>query len=696
MPRRLLHRFETLKGWRRRVVLLGAVALFAAALLALRPEIVERAARPFGDLKYRVFDRVRAAPEPAVVVVEIDEASIDAYGRWPWSRTRFAQLIDALAPAALVGLDITFSEPNTPADDAALAEAMRRSGNVVAGFFLRTGEGPRAVADPVALDACALVDVELVGDRSGLPELPRVEANVEPFASAALTCAAFNSFPDSDGLIRHYPLVLAHRGRVFPSLAVQLVRYATDREPVVVVSAKGLDRFELGAQRLAGTAYLRVAFDASVTTISARDLLEGRIDPALIAGRIVIVGVTEIGVGDIRATPIDPLLPGVFVHAQVVADLIQGAALVERRDLQWLLAALGLLAVAACGVPRGFGVRSAGYLATMGAQVAVGWGLFLGPRIWVEELYLVLPVLLGALAQEIDTLLRSEANVREMRRALTAYVAPEVVKEILAHPELMELGGEERELTVLFSDVRGFTQRAETIAPRELVSLLNELFEPLTRAIFEERGTLDKYIGDAVMALYNAPQLTPDHAARACATALRFVSAVDELNLRLAGRGLAPLELGVGLNTGLAVVGNMGSSIRFSYTAMGDAVNVASRLEALTRHYGVRIIVSDSTRSQAGPGFVYRELDLVQPKGRAHAVRIFELTAADQPEVFASYAEGLARYRAGEFEAAERILSGLAERSGDLPSAELAARAAAYKVNPPAPDWGGVRKMEEK
>jgi len=679
---------------RRRAALLVAVAVAALALLALRPAPLERAGAVWGDFKLRHAARERAAPSPEVVVVAIDEASIDAQGRWPWPRARFGELVARLTPARVVGLDVTFSEPSTPPDDAALAAAIGDAGNVVAGFFFRTGKGA-VLATPAGLGDCALPGVD--GDVAVAPldAYPRVEANVPEVAAAALSCAPFNNDPDADGIVRHYPLLAVHAGRVYPTLAVQLVRYATDQEPEVLVSARGLERFAAGAQVLTGTQRLRVAYDAPVTVYSAEAVLAGRVGAEQLADRIVLIGVTEVAVGDIRATPIDPLLPGVMVHAQTVADLLQGAALIERGDLTRLLAALTLLGCAAVGLLRRARVRASLYLLVLGAALLASWQVFDLGRLWIDDLYALLPGVLLVLLQEGDALLSGEASMREMRRALTAYVAPEVVQEMLANPDAMALGGEEREITVLFSDVAGFTGRAERMAPRDLVSLLNELFDPLTKAVFEERGTLDKYIGDAVMALYNAPAPTPDHAARACATALKFLDRIDELNQRLAARGVEPLELGVGINTGPAVVGNMGSSIRFSYTAMGDAVNVASRLEAMTRQYGARVIISEATREQAGAGILVRELDRVRPKGRADAVRIFELLRPDQSHIEVAYAAALVEYRAGRFSDAETMFVELAARTGDGPAAAMAARSARYRANPP-PHWDGVHKMEEK
>jgi adenylate cyclase len=678
----------------RRFALIATAAALGALMIAWRPTPLERLGAVWGDFKVRTAASDRPAPTPGIVVLAIDEASIDAYGRWPWPRSRFGELVRRLAPARVVGLDVTFSEPSAPGEDAALAGAMQDAGNVVAGFFFRTGAGA-AGAVPASFADCALPGVDGDVANARLEAYPRVEANIEPIAGAAMSCAPFNNDPDDDGIVRHYPLLAVFDGRVFPTLAVQLTRYATDREPEVRVSARGIERFAAGGQVLEGTQRLRVAYDAPVATVSAKDLLEGRVLASAIADRIVLVGVTEVAVGDIRATPIDPLLPGVYVHAQAVADLLQGTALIERPDLTWLLAALMLAACVAIGGGRRAGRRALLYPLAIGAALGISWFAFRVGRLWIDDLYVLFPGLVLATFQEVEALVRGEANVREMRRALTTYVAPEVVKEVLADPEAMALGGEEREISVLFSDVAGFTGRAERMSPRDLVSLLNELFDPLTKAVFEERGTLDKYIGDAVMAIYNAPARTPDHAARACATALKFLDRIDELNRQLAERGIEPLELGVGINTGRAVVGNMGSSIRFSYTAMGDAVNVASRLEAMTRQYKARIILSEETRRQAGEAFTFRELDKVRPKGRTEAVLIYELLRPEQAALGSEYAKALAEYRAGRFVDAETMFIELAARTHDGPAAAMAARAARYRANPP-PSWDGVHKMEEK
>jgi len=289
-----------------------------------------------------------------------------------------------------------------------------------------------------------------------------------------------------------------------------------------------------------------------------------------------------------------------------------------------------------------------------------------------------------------------ERKGRQLKKAFSNYVSADLVREIEKHPDKLVLGGEQRELSILFSDIRGFTTLSESLSPPELVKLLNEYLSPMTRIVLEEKGTLDKFIGDAVMALFNAPLDVPDHAVRACTAAVRMLDELERLNADFIQRGMHPLDIGIGINTGLAVVGNMGADIRFDYTAIGDAVNLASRLEGLNKYYGTHILLGEETRNRiSDQQFTFREIDRVRVKGKQLPVLIFELMVSNH-KIRPRFEEGLENYRAGRFKEARLIFEELAATDDDAPSRLYVARCDDYIAHPPPTDWDGVYTATSK
>jgi adenylate cyclase len=289
-----------------------------------------------------------------------------------------------------------------------------------------------------------------------------------------------------------------------------------------------------------------------------------------------------------------------------------------------------------------------------------------------------------------------EKKGRQLKKAFSNYVSPDLVREIEKNPDKLVLGGEQREISILFSDIRGFTTVSESLSPPELVKLLNEYLSPMTRIVLEEKGTLDKFIGDAVMAIFNAPLDLPEHADHACKTAVRMMDELQKLNVGFAARGMHTLDIGVGINTGPAVVGNMGADIRFDYTAIGDSVNLASRLEGLNKYYGSHILVSEDTHSQVkNSEFVFREVDRVRVKGKHLPIVMYELMITNL-ELLPLFEEGLEKYRSKQFEQAQQIFNQLVTDYNDGPSRLYQSRCTEYLETAPPTDWDGVYTAKSK
>jgi adenylate cyclase len=406
----------------------------------------------------------------------------------------------------------------------------------------------------------------------------------------------------------------------------------------------------------------------------------------------VFVGVTETGIADVRATPLAPAYPGVEMHATLAANVLEQRFLT--RDSRTMAIEIGAMLalpllltffqIAVSGPLYGFLV----FFLSVTGYIGGNFLLFDKYHFDLSLAYPLLPLAFTYVCGECYRNLVVERKGRQLKKAFSTYLSADLVSEIAKNPNLLKLGGETRVISILFSDIRGFTTLSEKLTPEELVALLNQYLSPMTRIVMEERGTLDKFIGDAIMAFFNAPLEVPDHPGRSCRCALRMIEELAALNAKLTLRNVPEIKIGIGIHTGEAVVGNMGADIRFDYTAIGDSVNLSSRLEGLTKFYGVPVIVSDATRKQVGSEFHFRELDLVRVKGKHEPVAVYELITKQSDHVD-SFAEGMRLYRERDFASALKIFESLS-KNNDTASGLYVERCKAFLTDPPAADWDGV------
>ncbi|HZU07882.1 MAG TPA: adenylate/guanylate cyclase domain-containing protein [Chloroflexota bacterium] len=630
------------------------------------------------------------------VIVALDSKTLQQLGRWSgWDRRYYAQVIDTLAAAGarVIALDIGFFEPGP--GDADLADAIQRAGNVVLPV-LGGLEGPPA--PPPSYRRFSLLEMPLPALRAG---------------AAALGHA--NILPDRDGTVRSIPLVAQLEDTVWPSLALAVVAEYL-RQPPLLAQAPPTFTFAGRQVPIAPDYSLRINYvgppsqpDGQQTflTVSFVDVLEGRVAPAVFSDKIVWVGLLGAqGFADDYWTPVSTTgkMAGVEIHANAAAMLVRAAFLTPEDPLV-TGAAIVLLALAASLLAAGLGVLKglvvlaglvAGYLAVSSFAFDQG-----------QLLNLVYPLAAPALAyvaMATYLVVFEQRHGRFLRSAMGRYLSPAVLEAIIREPTLLRLGGEKREMTVLFADIRGFTPLAEQLDPQELVALLNEFLTAMTHVIYRYDGVLDKYMGDALMAFWNSPVPQPDHARRACLAALEMLDVLEALRERWRARGVPPLAIGIGINTGWMAVGNMGSDVRFDYTVVGDAVNLAARLEGLNKEYRTSIVISQETFDAVRKeGFVVRFLDRVAVQGRTQPVPIYELlgrpgdTQAFPPALAAVWEEALRRYRARQFAAAAECFQQLlAAWPGDGPSALYWERCQTLLQAPPPPDWDGVYVMIHK
>jgi adenylate cyclase len=664
---------------------LGVILLFLTEI-----PLLEHLELKTYDLRLRTLP---AARPRHVTIAAIDEQSLAAIGRWPWSRAvhaRLAEQLDRLG-ARVIAYDLFYPERESALADAQFASALAASQKALLGtLFLYGYDETRHLAagaleqaeKGIAPHAISTVRASAGAGRTPVLQEPfGVIVSIPELQAAAASSGHLNVLPDSDGVVRRVPLVVRYGGRYYPSFDAQAARASLGGELALETADYGLTGLRIGSRQVpldeAGRLLVRYrGREGSFDTVSIADVLEGRADAALVRDRVVLIGNTAKGIGDLRVTPYGTLFPGVEVRANIIENLIEGEFL-QRPDWMALLDIAALLAIGlalAWLLPR-FGVTGGGLLAL---GVAGGWVLladylFVTQGLWLNVVY---PVLLAALLFVGTALLFyffAFSEKRYLKRAFQHYVPPAVVEDLVADSAKLRLGGDKRELTVLFSDIRGFTALSETMAPEELVKLLNGYFTRMTERVFAHRGSLDKYIGDAIMAVFGAPVPEAQHAQLACRAALDMVAELEAMQAEWRREGVPPLDIGIGINTGPMIVGNMGSASRFNYTVVGDAVNLASRIESLNKAYGTNVLVSESTYERVKDEFPgAREIDQVQVRGRTQPVRLFELIPQARFAAMSwldEYRAAYALMRGGRTADAAQAFEALAARTGDKASA---------------------------
>jgi len=637
---------EGLGYLRRRLIGLALTLAVAACTLGVLPLPL------VGTLDNAIYDgrlRMHAAPhEPRVLIVDIDDASIARVGRWPWERARVGELAASLIEqggARVVGLDLVFAEPRHGSDsDAALASRLAGL-PVVFGYYFTADRGGRTSGElpPPIMARQALSEL-------AIPSVTRWDgygANLGSLRDHAAGAGFYNPLIDGDGTVRALPLLAEFRGDLYESFALAVLRHwlgaarlRLDADTMSLHGERGVVRMPLSddlsalvpfAGRMLGEAEGGARFEV----LSAADVLEGQVDWSRFRNRIVLIGSSAPGLADLRATPVQAAMPGVAIHATLIAAALDSVnpspsvgALLQSRSS----ASAGLGALVALGV----GIVLTLIMPVLGALGSLTLGAVAALTIWGSaaiawnNLGMVIPVAAAQVLVVALLILNLTAGYfvegrtrRAMADLFGEYVSPALVERLVHDPSrIAPSGSENRELTILFVDIRGFTRIAETMPPESLREYLNGFLTAMTEVVHRHGGTVDKYIGDAVMAFWGAPLPDPQHADRAVHAALAMLGEVSRLNRTLRARGLPEMSVGIGVNTGVVRVGDMGSRLRRTYTVIGDAVNLAARFEALTRAYDQSIIVGETTVAQA-MGHRFDALGSVRLAGRSEPVLIF-------------------------------------------------------------------------
>jgi adenylate cyclase len=723
------------------VLILGAVITGALALRIWDPSPVARMRSLVFDSYQQISPRAYD-PSLPVRIVDIDEESLKQVGQWPWPRTVLAELVTKLAAngAAAIGFDMVFPEPDRlspanalhywPKSDAlqSLREEVEKLPSNDQVFAEAIGKAPVSLGF-IATPQGTSIPMSKAGFAHGgddprlfAPTYPGAAASLPELQAGASGAGSLNWLPEHDQIIRRMPMLVRIGDKLYPSLAADMLRLAQGASTFVVKSSgasgetafgekTGIARIRVGDYEVPteanGQMWIRFTRQAKDRYLPAWRVLNGEIGKDDIEGRLLIIGTSAAGLLDLRATPLDASVPGVELHAQAIEQILQGAFLqrpdfAEPAELFYILA-LGSL-IAFLIYRTGAAGSAVLVVIAIAAVVGVSWYAFDVLGWLVDPVYPALSLIAIYVAGTLFMFLRTERERNRVRNAFSHYMAPALVERLAGDPSRLKLGGETRDMTLLFSDVRGFTSISEGLDAEELTRFLNSLFTPLSNIILEEQGTIDKFMGDAVMAFWNAPLDDSQHPSHACRAALRMMGEMQDLNARwreeadAKGRPFKPVKLGIGLNTGICCVGNLGSETRFDYSVIGDNVNVASRLEGQSKTYDLVTIVGESTTKRA-PDFAFLEIDLLKVKGKTEATRVFALLgdrAIKQSSAFIDltdrHTEFLRNFRAQVWDAADALSRQCEALDGSRLNRLYALyreRIAFFRQNPPPPDWDG-------
>ncbi len=692
----------------------------------------------FQSLDNRLTDftfQLRGGIEPGgqVVIIDIDERSLGELGQWPWPRNDLARLLQKLDEAGcrVAALDLVFAEPDRTSarnylayfrdylktdvdtdregwnNDATLGRTVAETKTILGYFF---------ELDPAAVVTDArspfpeyMVPVAELEDRypRALGRITRAAGavlNVSDIAGDCLTEGFFNAAPDATGVVRRVPLFIRFQDFLYPSLALEAMREFKGVVPSLAVGPRALQGLRWDDQfiPLDATGSLYINYRGPPRTfpyISAVDILQDRADQSLLRGRIALIGTSVWGLRDLRATPFAETFPGVEIHATIIDNLLQGDPLkhdpaTEMAIVLTLILVGGILmslAMARSGPISGVLIAAV----FMGLLLAGHYVLFVQFQRLIGVAYPALAFLMFFIGLSTFNYFHEGREKRYIREAFGRYVSPAVVNELIRSPGKLELRGEEKNITVMFSDIRNFTGLAERLSPRQTCELLNEYFTVMTEVIMAHQGTVDKLLGDAVMAMWGAPLDDEQHAVNAVRAALSMKARLAEDMPPWKRRHGIDLMAGIGINTGMASVGNMGSRNRFDYTVIGDNVNLASRLDGLVKVYGVNILISETTRNALGSNFLCRPIDIVRVKGRHEPVKIFEPVGEGNVSLrlrqeIGDFSEMFNLYQAGAFQEALKMVKAL-QRQSPQPLYEFyRERLQCLLRQPPAGDWQGV------
>ncbi|MBW8639318.1 adenylate/guanylate cyclase domain-containing protein [Hoeflea sp. WL0058] len=712
------------------VVLLGLLAMFGTERLS--------------SLVFDEYQRLkpREYAQAPVLVVDIDEASLEALGQWPWPRSQLAEIVNVLASngAAAISFDVAFPEDDRSSPSRSL-ETLRELGAEIS-FPDGAPELDNDVLFAEALQQAPAV-IGFALDRQFVSKLPEPKAgwayggpdpkailqkyygsmDVLPLIEQAAQGLGFFSFIHAfDGVVRKVPIIAVSEEHTYPSLALETLRVAQQASNFIVMSTGASGEADTGLPAVVsvrvggftaetnadGSLWIYYSGRAGDNTLPVKSLLDGSLGSQQlqerIAGHIVLIGTSAISLRDLVVTPLSQVYPGVNVHAEIIDQIMSGTFL-HRPDymagLEYALALIAIIFMVVAVRPGRFTISAILAMLMLAGAIGLSWYMFAERHLLLDPIPLLFAILVSYFSITLLQYLGSEQEKRFIRNAFGRYLAPSLVERLTENPSALNLGGETRELTLLFCDIRGFTTISEELSPQELTQLLNNFLTPMTDELLKSQATIDKYMGDAILAFWNAPLTVENHRTAALGATVHMANRLDALN---AEKGYG-IRMGVGLHTGECLVGNLGSTQRFSYSVIGDAANVASRIEGITKYYGLTLLFEQSLLeggTTIPEGYRALEVDRVRVVGRDSPLvlhTLIEKSALNNEAAFYETHDAfLAAYRGGRFEEAQEIISRLTGMAPDRirPMYETFANRLSGFVASPPPGWDGVFDFTEK
>ncbi len=662
-----------------------------------------------------------AKPIEEIVIIDVDERSVGKLGSYHhWPRTYWANLINYLhnAGVKMIGIDFIFDpDRRHPEEDKLFREAITNAGNVCSALYLSYADSEHfryaMPEEPEGLEYQKLIHSVPDNMFRRLIRMERLEPEDPVFLNASATAGYVNLFPDPDGVLRRIPLFLRFNEHVYASFATQMALKQLmvgkidydEKRSLLLLEKEDRQRINIPVDsRMSMLIHYPGQFK-SFRYISFYDVLMKFIPEEYFKDRIILIGSSLPGLYDLRTTPLQSAYPGVEVNASILYQLLHQQFIYQLSDFEKFLFILliGLITGLLLIFLRPLGSI---ILTVIFIFLIIFAGLFAleTHSYWIPVIAPLFAVILSFTSTYMYRYLFEEKDKRQIRKIFSHYVSSSVVDMMLKNPEKVKLGGERKICTALFSDIAGFTTLSEQLDPEELVTLLNEYLTEMTRLIIQNQGMLDKYEGDAIMAIFGAPIEIPEHPELACRSALLMQQRLSELRSAWKNRGKPPLHARIGINTGEMVVGNMGSETRFDYTVIGDSVNLASRLEGANKLYGTEIMIGEQTYESIKDKFITRPLDLLRVKGKKKPVKAYELIAFKDANLSTEFKEMLMQYKKG-FEnylmrnwewAANHFRQALQIKSDDGPSRLYLLRCQEFMKNPPGDDWDGVFVMKSK
>jgi len=713
-----------------------AFAIFISFLPILNPLQIFSSLQNYSfDTFQRILPR-EVYPEDPVVIIDIDDRSLAEIGQWPWSRNQLANLTNQAYAAAALGFDIVFAEPDRtnpknliasydlneeltkelvalPSNDELFAEAIENHGTVILGQALNNNQNLLPTKTKFGLVTQGDDPKQFVTNYSG------VQSNITILDASARGVGSM-SIGNNDAIVRQLPTFESIGNQLIPSLALEMTRVAVGASTFQIKSSNasseeaygaqtGINNIKLGPLTIPttaeGNAWIYFTATKNISTVSAVDVIAGVIPPEFFEGKVALVGTSAAGLLDLRSTPTEKNIPGVTIIAQFIQQIFANEFL-QRPD--WLfgaeflagliLAILITLSIQALGPVGGLSILVAGSGGILGSS----YYFFKSKLFLVDPISPLVIALSVYIAVTFFNFLFTELERSRVRGAFAQYLSPEMVNRLAESNESLVLGGERKEMTFLFSDIRGFTKISEQYKedPEALTQLINQLLTVLSNAILDHGGTIDKYMGDCIMAFWNAPTDQADHRQLAIKAAHAMNQALDEFNFSMKGNLDFKLEIGIGINSGECIVGNMGSDKRFDYTVLGDSVNLASRLESQSSNYGLHMIIGENTFIEDA-AFCIIEIDKIAVKGKSSAETIFTCFEAKTKfagEFLDKHKNFLKEYRAQNWDVAKSLISELISSSDELELyyKYMGSRIEDYEINPPSADWEGVYVAKNK